>query len=124
MKLVVEQGENEYRIVAWSSAVGNPDKPDYEGEFVEYGDVAYIDCALGVSLGDWYMSHCDWDEATNEIVSCLPIDDWVAGPLKKTNATVEDIEIEGDEEPDVEAAIAEIEGGDEEEDEEEDEGHE
>ncbi len=122
MKLVVEQGENEYRIVAWNSAVGNPDKPDYEGDFVEYGEIAELQCGA-----DMYMAICDRDDKTGEVESLLPIDDW-ACLCKKCGATVEDVEIEGDE-PDVEAAIAEIEGGDEDEDseddggEEEDEGH-
>ncbi len=116
VRVKAELAESEHRIIGWNPIRGgSPQKPNFVGQFVPYGDVAVLEAEGIIFNSGW-----DLDEETDEAVYTLSFQIVIVQDARAEEA--EEIELEGDE-PDVKAAIAEIEGDDEEEGEEEDEGH-
>jgi len=114
VKVRAQLAETEHRIIGWNPIRGgSPQKPNYEGQFVAYGDTAILEA-------EGFLFNSVWDlDEDEEPVYALSFQVVIVKDAQAEEA--EDIDID---EPDVEAAIAEIEGDDgEEEDEEEDEGH-
>lgn len=104
----VELWPDGYSIVAWKHSGGDPEKPDYEGGYVDYGEVAEL-TAEGVTFNSLYRL-----DEQGEPEYCLTFPVCIVKDAKADELEYGDDGDEGEE-----IAVAEVEGDEPEDDEEE-----